>query len=131
MAQTLTDEWEARLSAEGMPAEIRSMYQGRNASDPQFYPYFNGNPADSERDAIANGIGDLPLYLWWSRFSETFHAMELSTEQVDFLIDYAEHGFLSRSCRRFGIVGRWPVEKMQNLVRKVTDKMKHIVWVSE
>lgn len=117
-------DYEAILEAEGMPAEIRSLFRGGSGcGDPEtavaFYQFFDGDPSKSERKS-SDSVSSLPVFEYWQSFQEIVWAvLGLTDAERDCMIAYSEHGFLSRACREYGVT----YVRGLALVRKVKAKM--------
>jgi hypothetical protein len=125
-------KWEAILAGEGMPAELRmlsqshggdghndglvcvsmtlsqksrikgeGMIQGGKHSSHRGEGdwYMRNNMAFFGRETA---MQDTETAAYWQRFSGRIWDSGVSGERLAFLLDYAEHGYISRSCRKFG-----------------------------
>jgi len=121
-------KWEAILAAEGMPSELRmlthshgggghndglvcvsmtlsqksqSKVEGKygTAHATKLDWYMRHNMAFFGRETA---MQDTETAEYWQRFSGRIWESGVSGERLAFLLDYAEHGYISRSCRKFG-----------------------------
>jgi len=60
-------------------------------------------------------IEDMPVARHWREFSALIWQSGIGGIQLSFLLDYAEHGFLATSCRKFKIE-RTDGQKLVNFI---------------
>jgi hypothetical protein len=117
--------WELLLAKEGMPSELRMLTQTHSReghNDGLVCVSMSDRLHEQQRVAhtysgvkewamLANvkhhgkttPIQELPIANHWRQFSSAIWESGVTGNNLDFLLDYAEHGFRSRSCRRYGI----------------------------
>ncbi len=122
-------KWEAILAAEGMPSELRMLthsHGGDGHNDGLVCVSMTLSQKSQDKvegkHGLAHGPTKLDWYMrhnmaffgretamqdtetaaYWQRFSGRIWDSGVSGERLAFLLDYAEHGYISRSCRKFG-----------------------------
>jgi len=127
-------DWERILAEEGMPPELRMLTQSHNGDGHNdglvcvsMTVEENVNHAAqwAEADNLKvfgepTEMANVETSVYWRRFSSRIWASGIGGRSRDFLLDYADHGFLSRACRNFGLTRK----EGERLIKFVNDAAK-------
>lgn len=121
-------DWEELLASEGMPSELRMLTQSQSgeghndglvcvsttlsarsenktetatvASQQHAKEWYL--KANFRAHGVVTSMSETDVANFWREFSSRIWESGIAGERLNFLLDYAEHGFLSRSCAKFG-----------------------------